>query len=97
MSSSKKAGTIIVFAVKYLWTPKSGNSKFSQLYVVGTLNLYLKTPGTKRKESDQSDHHVLRKHPKRAVLLEYFDVRQKQQNWTTFWPFSLIVPIPFAL
>ena len=69
--------------------PKSGNSKFSQLYVVGTLNLYLKTPGTMQKESDQSDHPVMRKRPKCAVLLEYFDVGLKEQNRTTFWTFSL--------
>ena len=41
------------------------------------------------KESDQSDHPVLRKRPKRADLLEYFDVSLKQQNRTTFWAFSL--------
>ena len=50
--------------------PKSGNSKFSELYVVGTLNLCLKTPGTMQKESDQSDHPVLRKRPNREELVE---------------------------
>jgi hypothetical protein len=69
--------------------PKSGNSKLSKQYVVGTLNLYLKTPCTMQKETDQSDHPVLRKRSKHADLLQYFDVSLKQQNRTTFWTFSL--------
>ena len=56
---------------------------------MGTLNLYLEMPSTMQKESDQSDHPVPRKRPKRVDLLEYLDVSLKQQNRTTFWTFSL--------
>jgi hypothetical protein len=63
---------------------KSGNSKFSKLYVGGTLNLCLETPGTMQKESAQFDHtaqkNVQNVHKCWDIL--------KQQNRTTFWTFS---------
>ena len=52
-------------------------------------NLYLTTPITLQKESDQSIHPVPRKRPKRAYILDYFGIILKQQNWTTVWTFSL--------
>ena len=42
-------------------TLKSGNSKFSELYVVGTLNLCPETPGAMQKKSAQSNHPAQRK------------------------------------
>jgi hypothetical protein len=49
--------------------PKSENSKFSELYVVGTLNLCPETPGTMEKESAQSDHPAQRKRPTCGPIL----------------------------
>ena len=54
-------------------TPKSGISKFSELYVVGTLHFCLQTPGTMQKESGQSDHPVKGNPLKHAETLGYLD------------------------
>ena len=67
---------------------KSGISKLSEYYVVGTLNLCQETPDPMQKESAQSDQPAGRKRPKRAKILGYFGVCPNQQNWTTFWTFS---------
>ena len=55
------------FSTENLVNPLEGqNSKFSQIYVVGTLNLCLVMPDTMQKESAGFDHPVLRKRPKRS-------------------------------
>jgi hypothetical protein len=96
-----KARTIFVFAEKMFFDPKSGNSKFSQSYVVGTLNLYLKRPGTMQKKSDQSDHPVLRKRQKHSVLMEYLTSAKTAKLDHILDIFSgqvdRIEPIPFTL
>ena len=61
--------------MKIVSAPLMGqNSKFSQLYVVGTLNLCLGTPGTMQKESTQSDHLARRKRPKRGRILLFQNI-----------------------
>jgi hypothetical protein len=56
---SKKGESALPRPPKILSAPlKVQNSKFSELYDVGTLNLYLETPGTMQKELTQSDHPV---------------------------------------
>jgi hypothetical protein len=76
--SSKKVVKSLDFA-EQCQPPKSGNSKFLEIYVDGTLNLCPDTPGTIQKESDQSDNPVLRKRSKHAEVLKYFDFSLKQQ------------------
>jgi hypothetical protein len=88
------------FLISYFSTPlkvgsvppptqkKSGISKFSEIFVVGTLHFYLKTPGTMQKKWGQSDHPVRRKGIKRAKILAYFVIDLKRQNLTTIWTFS---------
>ena len=58
------------------------NSKFSQLYVVGTLNLCLETPGTMQKVNPIT---LLREN---IQNIQNFGDILKQQNRTTFWKFS---------
>jgi hypothetical protein len=66
----------------------SRNLFVSEMPDVGSRNLRLTTPDSLQKESAQSDHPALRKRPKYAEILGYFNVVQKQQNQTTFWTFS---------
>jgi hypothetical protein len=50
------------------------NSKFSQVYVVGTLNLCIGTPGSIQKESTQSDYHARKKLPKSGPILLFQNI-----------------------
>jgi hypothetical protein len=49
-------------------------SKFSELYDVGTLNLYLRMPGTMQRESAQSDHPGRRKRQKCGPILLFQNI-----------------------
>jgi hypothetical protein len=73
-------------------------SKFSELYDVGILNLYLRMPGTLQKESAQSDHPAWRKRSKRGPILLFqnipifmyvLDVFSGQGNRMELIPFAL--------
>ena len=48
--------------------------KLSKLYDVGTLNLYLRMPGTIQKESAQSDHPARRKRTKCGPILFFKNI-----------------------
>ena len=74
------------------------NSKFSQLYVVGTLNLCLETPGTMQKKLGQSDHPVARKRPKHSKFWGYFETTKSDHVLEVFsGHIDQIELIPFAL
>ena len=72
----KKEGKCLTWAprnfVGPLWVQIS---KFSKLYDVGTLNLYLRMPGTMQKESAQSDHPARRKRPKCGPILLFQNIQ----------------------
>ena len=71
------------------------NSKFSQLYVVGTLNLCLETPGTMQNKLGQSDHPVARKH---STFWGYFETTKSDHVLEVFsGHIDRIELIPFAL
>jgi hypothetical protein len=74
------------------------NSKFSQLYVVGTLNLCLETPGTMQKKSGQSGYPVERKRPTHSKFWGYFEITKSDHVLEVFSGHGdLIELIPFAL
>ena len=63
-------------------------SKFSELYVVGTLNLCLGMPGTMQKESAQSDQPARRKRPKCDQILPFRVNVKMSQYICKLWKFS---------
>jgi hypothetical protein len=95
----KKYFTHEEIATKILSAPLRGrNSKFLQLYVVGTLNLCLGTPGTMQKESTQSDYPARRKRPKRGPILLFQNFRKFVTVLSVFsQQGERIKLIPFAL
>ena len=72
---SKKGESASTGPPKMLSAPLGAQiSKFSELYDVGTLNLYLRMPGTMQKESAQPDHPAWRKCPKRGPILLFQNI-----------------------
>ena len=65
-------GTISKIAPKIAQTPLWVGKKFSKVPFVGTLNLCLETPDTMQKTKSWSDHHVMRKCPKTAEIIQSF-------------------------
>ena len=74
-------GTILVFDENCYLTPLKWDHPLPPMWQFKVLiYMYLKTRSTIQRKSDQSDHPVLRKCPKRVYLLEYLDVSLKQHN-----------------
>ena len=77
----KNTGTIFVLTDKYFYPggglpPKSGISKFSEIDVVGTLNLCLKTLSTMPRENAPN-------------VVRFGRFRSMSKYICTFWKFSL--------
>jgi hypothetical protein len=108
ISSSKKVVTRFVFDNKCFLTPirggvgplKGGNSKFSDYYVVGSLNFCPETPGTMQKELAQSpcpeitskiwsDFAVLGRDQNIPIKLHVLDVFSGQGKQIDLIPFAL--------